>query len=179
MHSRLTLHLWRENDAEEAFALVQQSRIHLEHWVEWVLQVNTADDLRKLIQYSIERHHAGVTWQYCIRQDGRIVGGVGLVRRSDADGEIGYWLGAAHCGQGIATQCAREVVRFALNAIHLDSIEIRSAVANKRSRAVAERLGFIRTAILPGAHWAASEPQDSVVYRLNRRSARLKGWIVQ
>jgi RimJ/RimL family protein N-acetyltransferase len=100
------------------------------------------------------------------------VGGVGLIARSEDAGEIGYWLGTAHHGQGIATRCVREVIRFGFETIGLRSVEIRCAITNARSRAVAARLGFTFDAIIPRGHWTCHGMEDLMRYRADRCEAQ-------
>jgi ribosomal-protein-serine acetyltransferase len=167
----LSLKVWQEADAEEAFAIVEDSRSDLEQWVEWATQVHTADDLRGFIHYSLQQYRRGKTWQFAIRQHGTIVGGVGLIARSEKVGEIGYWLGSAYQGQGIVTRCAWEVIRFGFETLGFQSIEIRCAITNERSRAVARRLGFIFDGIVPRRHWTGRGLDALMIYRVDRSEA--------
>ena len=161
----VSLQIWQEADAEQAFELVRDSRSDLEQWVEWAPQVRTSDNLREFIRYSLQQYQQGQTWQFAIRHKYTIVGGAGLIARPERVGEIGYWLGSAHQGQGIATLCARRVVRFGFETLGLRSIELRCAATNQRSRAVARRLGFLFETVIPRAQWTCRGMEDLLVYR--------------
>jgi ribosomal-protein-serine acetyltransferase len=164
----VSLQLWQESDAEEAFEILNESRSNLEQWVEWATQVHTADDLRQFIRYSVQQYQLGKTWQFAIRHRGRIVGGVGLIARPESTGEVGYWLATGYQGQGIATRCTREVIRLGFEKLGLESIEIRCAATNERSRALAGRLDFLFDAIIQRAHWTCGGMDDLMVYRISR-----------
>ena len=165
-----SLRIWQEADAEQAFEVIRDSRSDLEQWVEWAPQVRTPDNLREFIRYSLQQYRQGKTWQFAIRQECKIVGGVGLVARPENVGEIGYWLGSAHQRQGVATRCARRVLRFGFETLGLRSIELRCATTNQRSRAVAGRLGFLFETVIPRAQWTGRGMEDLLVYRSPGRS---------
>lgn len=58
--------------------------------------------------------------------------------------EIGWRLAAEYWGQGLATEGAREMVRYAFQVIGLESLVSFTVPANIRSRRVMEKLGMTR-----------------------------------
>jgi len=62
--------------------------------------------------------------------------------------ELGYWLDVAMQGKGIVTQACRAMVRHAFEVLQAHKVVISCAIDNLRSRAVAERLGFVQEGIL-------------------------------
>ncbi len=56
--------------------------------------------------------------------------------------EIGWRLAAKHWGKGFATEAARGALRIAFEQLRLPEIVAFTAVSNRRSRAVMERLGM-------------------------------------
>jgi RimJ/RimL family protein N-acetyltransferase len=60
--------------------------------------------------------------------------------------EIGWRFLRAHWGQGYATEAARQCLAFGFEALGLDAIVAITVPANRRSRAVMERLGMTRVA---------------------------------
>jgi RimJ/RimL family protein N-acetyltransferase len=84
--------------------------------------------------------------------------------------EVGWRLAPAYWGRGFATEAAREVVRFAFQALGMTSLVSFTVAANNRSRRVMERLGMTRRAAedfehpqLPAGHPLARH----VLYRLD------------
>ena len=56
--------------------------------------------------------------------------------------EVGWRLARQHWGKGYATEAADEALRFGFEELGLDEIVSFTAVANRRSRRVMERLGM-------------------------------------
>ena len=61
---------------------------------------------------------------------------------SDIQDEIGYWLAEHHAGRGVMTRCCLAVIDYGIGELGLHRIQILADALNRRSRAVAERLGF-------------------------------------
>jgi [ribosomal protein S5]-alanine N-acetyltransferase len=78
--------------------------------------------------------------------DARAVGGVGLEPMSDINrrsAEIGYWLGAAYWGRGIATEAVTLVTDWGLDAHGLLRIFAQPFASNIASRRVLEKAGYL------------------------------------
>jgi len=80
-----------------------------------------------------------------IEVNGYLAGGIGIIRNSDVyyySAEIGYWLGAAWWGQGIATEALRQMTEYAW--YHFDIVRLYAEVfeSNKASMRVLEKNGF-------------------------------------
>lgn len=78
----------------------------------------------------------------CRRSDGAICGQVGITRTDPGRGELGYWIGRAHWGQGIATEAAQAILDFAFAELAMEEIEASCRVTNPGSRRVIEKCGF-------------------------------------
>jgi ribosomal-protein-alanine N-acetyltransferase len=77
--------------------------------------------------------------------DGRAAGGVGLQPMTDVNrrsAEIGYWLGAAFWGRGIATEAVTLVTEWAFEAHGLLRIFAQPFAKNLPSRRVLEKAGY-------------------------------------
>lgn len=81
------------------------------------------------------------------REDGAFIGFVGL-HEVAADLplppgiEIGWRLARPYWGQGLATEAARACLRFGFEQLQRSEIVAFTAVSNRRSRAVMQRLGM-------------------------------------
>ena len=62
-------------------------------------------------------------------------------------GELGYWVGRRYWGQGVATEAAGRLARWALANLDLDGLAATVATDNPASAAVLERIGFKRAGI--------------------------------
>ena len=79
-------------------------------------------------------------------------------------GEIGYWISVAEEGRGLVTRAVRALMDVGFGDLGLHRIEIRAGVDNLRSRAIPERLGFVREGIERGGERGANGFYDLVVY---------------
>lgn len=104
--------------------------------------------------------------------DGRAVGGVGLQPMTDVNrrsAEIGYWLGAAYWGRGIATEAVTLVTDWAFGAHGLLRIFAQPFAANLASRRVLEKAGYELEGTMRRSAVKDGEIRDQCLY------ARLSG----
>ena len=80
--------------------------------------------------------------------------------------ELGYWLDAGHQGRGIVTRAAARLTGYAFSDQDCNRVILQCAVGNTRSRAVAERLGFVPEGVLREAEWLYDHYVDLVVYSM-------------
>jgi len=72
-----------------------------------------------------------------------LVGGIGLrVNRAMRTAELGYWVGRAYWGHGVASEAAMRLVRWALANLDIGHVEASVATENGASMAVLRRIGF-------------------------------------
>jgi len=82
---------------------------------------------------------------FCIEVEGEAVGGIGLHPGQDVNrltAELGYWLGEAYWGRGIATAAVRAVVRHGFDTLPLNRIEAYVYANNPASARELEKAGF-------------------------------------
>jgi ribosomal-protein-serine acetyltransferase len=155
----------RDDDAEELDALVGANRAHLAAWMPWAADQDLAGT-REFLRTSAQERDDGSALQLAITERGVIAGLVGFhgIRRADAHAEIGYWLAADRQGRGTMTAAVRALAGHGFSALGLHRIEIRSAPANVRSRAIPERLGFVHEGTLREAERIGERWLDLAVY---------------
>ena len=129
---------------EEIYAAAMDNRDSLIRWLPWVDGVKGLPDVREFIRRSMVEQACGIAVQLGIWKDPSFLGMVGLhsVDWANRRTSIGYWLAGHARGRGVMTACTRTLVDFAIDDLQLNRVEIRSAVDNFASRAIAERLGF-------------------------------------
>lgn len=89
--------------------------------------------------------------------------------------EIGWRLAAEHWGRGYATEAASATVAHAFGPLGLDEVVAFTVPANRRSRAVMERLGMSRSPADDFEHPGLPEGhplRPHVLYRLSRADWR-------
>jgi hypothetical protein len=112
----------------------------------------------------------GESWAGCASPGAgeRIVGVLGFhgVDWTNRATSLGYWLAEAAQGRGTMTRAAAALVDHALTGWQLNRVEIRADVANRRSRAIPERLGFQQEGTLRQAARIGERYIDHVVYSM-------------
>ncbi|ACT57869.1 GNAT family N-acetyltransferase [Hirschia baltica] len=74
-----------------------------------------------------------------------IIGGCGVFKRTpDAPFELGYWIGKAYWGKGIASEAAKCVMDWAKQALNPDMIVAGHFADNPASGRILDKLGFGR-----------------------------------
>jgi RimJ/RimL family protein N-acetyltransferase len=168
---RLELRRWREDD-RESFAALNADPAVMEHFPGTLTRRESVELVEK-IEAGFEANRFGL-WALEVRASGEFIGFTGLdVPGFEADFmpavEVGWRLGRSAWRNGYATEAARAAVSFGFEEVGLGEIVSFTTVANRRSRAVMERLGmshdpgddFEHPGLPPG------HPQRShVLYRL-------------
>lgn len=183
---RLVLRPWRDSDLEPFAALNADPEV-MEHFPQ-ILSRHQSDAAARRIQSHLEARGFGL-WAVEIPEVACFAGFIGLaVPGFEAHFtpcvEIGWRLARVHWGRGYATEGAQEALRFGFAELGLAEIVAYTAPANRRSRAVMERLGLHRDPrddfehpFLPAGH----SLRRHVLYRLRadiwrgRRKAVLDG----
>ena len=132
-----------------------------------------------MIARFVAKQAAGDGFHWGIWQQDGLAGGVicHYINRGDLNAELGYWLGADFTGKGLATRASASAVEHLLRQEKLHRLEMICGVANTRSRAVAERLGFTNEGVRRESYWITDRFADHVVYGLLAREWRREpGW---
>ena len=130
----------------------------------------TVDGQRADIQVGLERHEQGAALPHVVLGDsGHIVGRItlnGIVRGAAQSCSLGYWVGAADNGRGLATAAVRNIMRLAFEELGLHRIEAGTLLHNVRSQRVLERNGFVRFGMAPDYCNIAGKWQDHAMYQV-------------
>jgi len=169
---RVIVRPYRLEDAAELFAAVEESRQHLWPWLPWVTQHQTVEDTRDFILRTQAKwllREDDLTVGIFEADGGWYLGGSGLhVRGWDVPAfEIGYWIRASAEGHGYVAETVKLLTDFAFTSLDAQRVMIRCDARNTRSAAVAERLGFVREALLRNdARDANGELRSTLVFSL-------------
>ena len=130
----------------EIVAAVEESIDDLRPWLDWAQQVPTLEFQRDWSRQARERFRARRELPYFFfeRDSGLLVGACGIVSLDwrVPKFEIGYWVRSSRSGRGYVTEAAGTLTRLAFAALEARRVVIRTSSRNRRSAAVAERLGF-------------------------------------
>lgn len=141
---RLLLRHWRAAD-RLPFARLNADRRVME-FLPGLLSSEQSNALADRIEDHFRQHNFGLCAAE-LRQNHSFIGFIGLsVPAFKAHFtpcvEIGWRLYASHWGQGLATEGAREIIRYASEKLRLPSLVSFTVPENIRSRRVMEKLGM-------------------------------------
>lgn len=144
LDASLIVRRWQASDVDAMAALIESSLDHLRPWMAWAARepLDTAARvslIRRWDRYWASGHGA----VYGIFDAQMPVGGCALHRRVGPRGiDLGYWLGNAATGRGVATRLAIALTAAMLERDDIDRVEISHDSSNESSAAVARRAGF-------------------------------------
>jgi ribosomal-protein-serine acetyltransferase len=125
------------------------SRPELLPWMPWAVDVSMETQVAYMDERGIPGWDTGSP-AFAITEHGVAIGVIGLDHRADGEYEIHYWLRTDRTGLGYTTEAARELIEWARTALPARRILLNAGMENRRSLAVAERLGFTRDGELEG-----------------------------
>ena len=130
---RLTLRAPRRADAVIIAKLANDRRI-----AENTLRIPHPYGTGDAEQFIATVNTAGGETCFVMTLDGAPIGVCGLDPRDDG-AEIGYWLGVAYWGRGLATEAACAVIDHAFGDLGYDTLQSGARVSNPASRRVLEK----------------------------------------
>lgn len=145
--SRLLLRQWKQVDFP-AFASLNADPEVMEH-IPALLSRGESDSMAEQCFALISEKGWGF-WAVELKASGEFLGFVGLNQPEDTFPfspciEVGWRLAKQYWGNGYATEAARCALKYAFKNLKLDEVVSFTAVANKRSRAVMERIGMVNS----------------------------------
>lgn len=161
-----------EEDVVELTELIDRNRPYLREWLPWLDNSTSITDSARFIGRSTEQAKDQNGLTLGILFDGKLAGVIGqhyvdsLNRRT----EIGYWLDAAHQGRGIVTRAVARLTDYAFREQDCNRVILQCAAENTKSRAIPERLGFVKEGTLREAEWLYDHYVDLVVYSMLKRT---------
>jgi ribosomal-protein-serine acetyltransferase len=156
----------RASDAGALLAAVDADRALFETWLRWAAGVRTLDEATAFIAKAIEAEQADRGFHLGLWDGDQLVGGfpcwsIDPVHRV---AELGYWLGSASRGSGLAATATRAVMAYLFDQRQVNRIEFQCRVENAASRRTAERVGGQLEGIRRQSHWVGGAFRDHAVY---------------
>ncbi|MBB4824711.1 ribosomal-protein-serine acetyltransferase [Sporosarcina luteola] len=151
---------------EQLFEIMDKSRESLREWLPWLDYNKTVEDSRKFIASTLKQYSENNGFQAGIWYQGELAGVVGLhgINWANRSTSLGYWLGKDFEGKGLMTRSCQAVIDYCFNELNLNRIEIRVAAENYKSRAIPERLGFMKEGHIRQAEWLYDKFVDHDVF---------------
>jgi ribosomal-protein-alanine N-acetyltransferase/ribosomal-protein-serine acetyltransferase len=162
-------------DAPALHAAVRASIGSLSHMFPWCSADYAPADAEARVAACVAAWRDGAEYPFGIFAPGdgsageRLLGCVGLnqLERAARSANLGYWIGEAHRGRGLATRAAAWTAAYGFGELGLARIEIRVLPENAASLRVAAKLGAYREAVLPGAIAFQGRRADAVLFSLS------------
>jgi RimJ/RimL family protein N-acetyltransferase len=102
-----------------------------------------------------------------------LIGGIGIELQTDVfrrGAELGYWLGEAYWGRGIATAAVSEFTRYAFEAFDLLRVFAGVFAWNPGSMRVLEKAGYVREGVLRQSVVKGGQVLDKMLYAVTRNN---------
>jgi RimJ/RimL family protein N-acetyltransferase len=144
---RLLLRALRRSDMQAVYEACQDPDIP--RWTP-VPSPYTRQDATEWIDRTVSagwREDTAYNFGVFTREDGRLVGAMGLMRlkldEPERMAELGYWTVKEHRRCGYTTEAGRAVCAWAFDELLVERLEWLAEAGNVGSRGVAEKLGFV------------------------------------
>lgn len=164
--NEIVLRLLDNTNAGQLFELTDSNRLYLKEWLPWVDGTKSIEDSQSFIEMTKKQFVSNNGFQAGIWYKGNMAGAIGFhgMNWANRSTSLGYWLAEKYQGNGIMTKCCTVCIEYAFRELNLNRVEIRCAEKNSRSRAIPERLGFVKEGLIRDAEWLYDHYVDHVVY---------------
>lgn len=143
VNDQITLKQLRKKDATKLFAISKANQEELKKWLSWASDI-TLKNTKQFIEESLEKFKRKKSSDFGIFYKKELVGLISLIHYNLATKEVGlnYWLSKDYSGKGIITKSCGVLIDYCFNKLNFEEVFIEFFPDNKKSHAVAERLGF-------------------------------------
>lgn len=160
----------RVGDVDNLYKAVRESITELIPWMSWCHTEYSLKDSRKWVKTRKTEWRKGISYDFVIIDisDESFLGMCGL-NHIDADNKVanlGYWVKSSRTNQGIASTVVPLLARFAFNELKLNRVEIITAVGNKASQQVAEKVGALKEGLMRNRIVVRDSIYNGVMYSL-------------
>lgn len=166
---RIRLRAVAPSDREAVFGVFSDARV-TRYWSRVPMrELREADEYVEECAELFARREM-INWAIARRADDALIGTCTLLAISLGHRrcELGYALGSAHWGLGLAREATALAIRFAFEQLALERIEVDIDPRNAASIALAERHGFRREGLLRARWRVGGEIQDAALFGLLR-----------
>jgi ribosomal-protein-serine acetyltransferase len=169
----LALALRDGSTVEPLHALIIKNLERLRRWEPWAHSDPSEEGLRAFTRSQLLEWVDGRNIPCVILAEGAIVGTAGArINPYTATADLGYWIDEDHEGRGLVSRAVSGLLDLLFLQPHVTRVEIRTGTQNRRSRALAERLGFSLEGTLRAALPVGETRQDIALYGLLREAWR-------
>ena len=169
----ISIALVQESFASHYAELVSTQTEYLSQWLAWPPHCQTEQDFQTFIKRSLHDYAEGKAMTCAIFYQDRLVGNCSFnqIDYNLSKVTIGYWLSQQEQGKGIISRVVKMLTDIAFNTLEIDKVEIATAVDNRPSRTVVERLGFSYEGTITNSENLNGRIVDHAIYGLKRPTA--------
>jgi ribosomal-protein-serine acetyltransferase len=171
---RTELRAIAEKDVPRVYAAVDNNRDHLRKFLAWLDMTRSPADIEAFRLRSLAQEREGMGLTRIIERDQQVCGVVALTQVDQLNhrAELGYWIDQHLEGRGICRRACVQLIQYAFDHLQLNRLTVAAAVENRRSRALAERLGFTLEGVRRESEWLYDHYVDHALYGLLRSEWR-------
>jgi ribosomal-protein-serine acetyltransferase len=154
------------DDATSMHAAAVESAAELETSVPWFSRGMTVESFRSFATWAWEAWDRGEHYELSIlARDGTYLGSAGLsVDATTMSANLQYWVRTSATGRGVASEAARLVSRWAIQALGLQRVEIFISDHNVPSQMAARKSGAHLEGVLRNKIRWDGRPYDAHVF---------------
>lgn len=167
VNSEVTLEKLSSKHAKPMFAQIEQHRDYLSHFVYWTNYTSTLADSQFFITRCEQEAERNKSFVWAVLFQDQFVGTLSFNPNIDWDNKqvyLGYWLSPEVQGKGIITQSILKLIKETKQVIK--QYNLKCAVHNQRSNAVAIRCGFQFDYCKEKAEQIGEQLYDQNIYKL-------------
>ncbi|MDP4083980.1 MAG: GNAT family protein [Bacillota bacterium] len=167
----IELNLFQPHDYLKLFQLVDENREYLQEWLPWVENMSAPFQFESIIPIWLQQFAENNGFNAGILFKGKLMGSIGLTQIDwfNKQTSVGYYLAKKAQGHGIMTRSVQAVLNYAFFELGLNRVEIRCGEKNKKSRAIPERLGFVKEGKIRDGEQLYGRFHDLIVYGMLAR----------
>ena len=160
------LRLIEPRHAEALNDLIEQNFDHIKEWSAWLKDDRSIDNSRLFIKHNLKRFAENEGYGIGIWYKNELAGQIeyNYLDWNNRKTELGFWLGKSFQGKGVVTKSCRVLIDHAFNELKLNKVEMHCGTENRKSRRIAEKLGFTEEGIIRQAGWLHDRFVDYVIY---------------
>ncbi|MCK0473239.1 GNAT family N-acetyltransferase [Halalkalibacter sp. APA_J-10(15)] len=147
--NRLLLRLFKETDATEVAELCDNYNLYKNTL--YLPYPYSIEDALSWMKNHLDNFNDDKSYEFAItdKVTGKLFGAVALTRNQGFNnGEIAYWVGEKHWGNGYATEAAKAILEFAFVEKQYHKVFARYFQSNLASGKVIEKIGMKKEGIL-------------------------------
>ena len=169
VNNEIHLEILSESHALLIFATIDSQREYLRKWLPFIDASKKVEDTLFFIRQTANSPDKDTTYVIFYQNEFAGLAGLKATDYANKRTEIGYWLSESLQGKGIVTSVCKKLIAIAFGEMGMNRVQIRMAVENEKSCAVAKRLGFTFEGIESDGELLLSGFTDIRVYSLLKR----------